>query len=65
MFEIEALFLEDIVLDLKDRIVMELTKLYERGLKLSDDFISEIEGKMEFCVRKVNIPNDPNSANQD
>lgn len=53
LFEIEAIYLEDIVLDLRDRIVSELTKIEERGLKLSSDFISEIEGKMDFQVRKV------------
>jgi hypothetical protein len=53
MFEMEALFLEDIVLDMRDRIVLELTKVQERGMQLSPDFISEIEGKMEFSVRKI------------
>jgi hypothetical protein len=54
LFEIEALFLEDIILDMRDRIVNELTKMvYQRDILLSDDFISDIEGKMEFYVRKV------------
>ena len=53
MFEMEALFLEDIVLDMRDRIVFELTKVEERGMQLSPDFINEIEGKMEFSVRKI------------
>ena len=57
MFEIEALYLEDIVLDMRDRIVTELAKVNERGVNLSEDFISEIEGKMEFYVRKVSRPN--------
>ena len=57
MFEIEALYLEDIVLDMRDRIVTELSKVEERGMNLSDDFLSEIEGKMEFYVRKVSRPN--------
>lgn len=55
MVEIQALFLEDIVLDMRDRIVTELTKIQERGMNLSDDFISEIEGKMEFYVRRVQV----------
>ena len=54
LFEIEALFLEDIILDMRDRIVNELTKMvYQRDIQLSTDFISDIEGKMEFYVRKV------------
>ena len=58
MFEIEALFLEDIILDMRDRIVTELQKVVERGMHLSEDFISGIEGKMEFFVRKIGV-NDP------
>jgi hypothetical protein len=53
MFEIEALFLEDIILDMRDRIVSEFNKVVDRGMQLSEDFISGIEGKMEFYVRKV------------
>jgi len=54
LFEIEALFLEDIILDMRDRIVNELTKMvHQRDIVLSADFISDIEGKMEFYVRKV------------
>jgi len=59
LLEIDALYLEDIVLDMRDRIVTELTKVAERGMNLSDDFISEIEGKMEFYVRKVSISDRP------
>jgi len=46
MFELGALFLEDIVLDMRDRIVNELTAAVERGMHISDNLISEIEGKM-------------------
>ena len=55
MFDIEALFHEDIILDMRDRIVNELTKMVSvrNDIILSDDFISGIEGKMEFFVRKV------------
>ena len=62
LFEIEALFLEDIVLDMRDRMVTELVKIQERGMQLSDDFLNEIEGKMEFFVRKVFV--DGKLANQ-
>lgn len=55
LFEIEALFLEDIVLDMRDRIVTEISKIAERGMELGEDFINEIEGKMEFFVRKIYI----------
>lgn len=55
LFEIEALFLEDIVLDMRDRMVTELTKIQERGMSLSEDFINEIEGKMEFFVRRIYV----------
>lgn len=55
MFEIEALFLEDIILDMRDRIVNELCKVADRGMTISEDFISGIEGKMEFFVRKVGV----------
>jgi hypothetical protein len=34
-------------------MVTELLKIKERGMQLSDDFINEIEGKMEFFVRKI------------
>lgn len=63
MFEIEALYLEDIVLDMRDRIVTELAKVEERGMSMSEDFISEIEGKMEFYVRKVSRGNPSGPAN--
>lgn len=54
LFEMAPLFLEDIILDMRDRIVSELTNLqYQRDINLSSDFISDIEGKMEFYVRKV------------
>ena len=59
MFEIEALFLEDIILDMRDRIVIEFNKVVERGMQVSEDFISGIEGKMEFFVRKVVIGEKP------
>ena len=59
LLQIDALYLEDIVLDMRDRIVTELTKVAERGMNLSDDFISEIEGKMEFYVRKVSDTSKP------
>jgi len=56
MFEIEALCLEDIILDMRDRIVTEIGKLEEirPDINISDQFINEIEGKMEFYVRKIN-----------
>lgn len=60
MFEIEALFHEDIVLDMRDRIVLELTKIAERGMQISDNLINEIEGKMELKVRKVVEGNNKN-----
>lgn len=53
LFEMEALFHEDIVLDMRDRIVSELTKIVDRGMQLSDNYINSIEGKMEFCVWKI------------
>ena len=53
MFEIGALYMEDIILDMRDKIVQELEKLDRDGLELTDGFIHEIEGKMEFYVRKV------------
>lgn len=53
MFEIEALYLEDIILDMRDRICSVLGKVKDSDIKLSDGFISEVEGKMEFYVRQV------------
>ena len=38
---------------MRDRIVQELHKISERSMHLRSEFISEIEGKMEFYVRKV------------
>jgi hypothetical protein len=60
MFEIDALYLEDIVLDMRDRIVTELLK--QNKHLVSDEFINEIEGKMELYVRKVNLSNNINNA---
>lgn len=40
---------------MRDRIVTEISKIAERGMELSEDFINEIEGKMEFFVRKVYV----------
>lgn len=52
--ELDCLFNEDIILDMRDRIVNELKELKEnRGMNLGSDFISEVEGKMEFFVRKI------------
>ena len=63
MFELQALNLEDIVLDMRDRITNELLKVEQRGyinikgrdinFKFSENFIQEVDGKMEFFVRKV------------
>jgi len=65
MFEIEALNMEDIILDMRDRITSEFAKVDRRGymsvngrshnLQLSENFIKEIDGKMEFYVRKVMV----------
>lgn len=65
MFELQALNLEDIILDMRDRITNELLKVEQRGyinikgrdinFKFSDNFIQEVDGKMEFFVRKVKI----------
>jgi hypothetical protein len=53
VFELGALYLEDIVLDMRDKIVNELTSAVERGMQISPNLINEIEGKMQLCVRKV------------
>lgn len=65
MFEVQALNLEDIVLDMRDRITNELMKVERRGymnvqgvdlnFKFSENFIKEVDGKMEFFVRKVRM----------
>jgi hypothetical protein len=52
LVELEALFVEDIILDMRDKIVSHLIKASDKIL-FSDDFLEEIEGKMEFYVRKV------------
>jgi len=47
---------------MRDRIVHELKELREnRGMNLGADFISEVEGKMEFFVRKIKIKGDTRS----
>mmetsp|Transcript_5079 Transcript_5079/g.7687 ORF Transcript_5079/g.7687 Transcript_5079/m.7687 type:complete len:197 (+) Transcript_5079:6888-7478(+) len=54
LFEVGALYMEDIILDMRDKIVSELEAQVENGLlELSPEFTHEIEGKMEFYVRKV------------
>ena len=54
MFELDALYVEDIILDMRDRIVSQLLKAAELGtVSLSDELIDEIEGKMEFFVRRA------------
>jgi hypothetical protein len=55
LFELEALFLEDIILDMRDRITKEILKMIEAGMQFSKYFVSEIEGKMEFFVRKISV----------
>ena len=47
--ELNCLYNEDIILDMRDKIVNELRNLKNiRGMNLEQDFISEVEGKMEF-----------------
>ena len=62
MFSIQALNMEDIILDMRDRITNELLKVAQRkadggrnnlNFKFSDNFIKEVDGQMEFFVRKV------------
>jgi len=63
MFEVEALNHEDIILDMRDKIRNELLKVEKKGFmyvqgrnvpfQFSDNFIKEVDGKMEFFVRKV------------
>lgn len=63
-FDCQALNLEDIVLDMRDRITNELLKVEKNGsinvqgrqkaFKFSENFIKEVDGNMEFFVRKVN-----------
>jgi hypothetical protein len=38
---------------MRDKIVSELKNVNNRGMTLDQDFISEVEGKMEFQVRKI------------
>lgn len=57
LFPLPALHQEDIVLDMRDGVAKELTRLTRRRrrgaqareLVLSPGFINEVEGKMEFC----------------
>jgi len=51
--ELNCLYNEDIILDMRDKIVSELKNVNNRGMTLDQDFISEVEGKMEFQVRKI------------
>ena len=51
--ELNCLYNEDIILDMRDKIVSELRNINSRGMTLDQDFISEVEGKMEFQVRKI------------
>lgn len=63
LFECQALKLEDIVLDMRDRITNELMKVERNGYRnaqnkdlgfvFSDNFIKEVDGKMEFLVRNI------------
>jgi hypothetical protein len=53
LFHIEALYLEDIILDMRDRVVLELTRAKDRGMGINHSLISDIEGKMDFYVRKI------------
>ena len=66
IFLIEAgnLFIEDIVLDMRDKIVCELEKMTAAGWEFSSNFIADIEGKMDFFVRKV-VVNDSALQNQE
>jgi hypothetical protein len=65
LVELEALFVEDIILDMRDKIVSHLIKASEKIL-FSDDFLEEIEGKMEFFVRKVSaVSGDPGHIRND
>ena len=40
---------------MRDRITKEILKVMEAGMEFSKNFVSEIEGKMEFFVRKISL----------
>ena len=61
----DALHHEDIVLDIRDRIANELTRIQRRRVKLRPALINEVAGEMQFCVRHVHKAGDSRAPDAD